>query len=233
MRGLYLLLDGATILFPVLLSFDKKVVYVKQWKRVLVAAAVVSIPFLIWDVLFTAHGIWGFNPDYLVGWYLFNLPVEEVLFFLMVPFSCMFIYACVKVYLGMHAHHITRMNAAIYSLLLCYVGFIAWGTLLNDGAYSRAVIVSALLTCIMLVFFRQQTRFLPLAFAVSLVPFLLVNGIVTGAVTKEPVVWFNGSERLPFSILTIPVEDVLYSFTLIGLNAVVYEWISRGKRPDC
>lgn len=223
MKGLYLLLDGATVLFPLLLSFDKKVAYVKQWKDVLLAAAIVGIPFLVWDVLFTARGVWGFNPDYLVGWYVFNLPVEEVLFFLVVPFSCMFIYACVKAYIcGQYLHPV---NAVIYSLLLCYMGFIAWGALQNGGVYSRAVIVSSGLTLILLVLFRRQTRFLPLAFVVSLVPFLLVNGILTGAATSEPIVWYNAAERLPFSMLTIPVEDVLYSFTLIGLNAVVYAWI--------
>jgi lycopene cyclase domain-containing protein len=231
MKGLYLLLDGATILCPLLLSFDKKVAYMKQWKYVLLAATIVSIPFLIWDVVFTAQGIWGFNPDYLVGWHVFNLPVEEVLFFLLVPFSCMFIYACVKAYFGsMRMYHLNRINAVIYFLLLCYTGFVAWGTLPNSGTYSRAVIVSSGLTFILLVLFRWQTRFLPLAFVVSLAPFLLVNGILTGAATNEPIVWYNSAERLPFSILTIPVEDVLYSFTLIGLNVLVYELISSGSR---
>jgi lycopene cyclase domain-containing protein len=224
MKGLYLLLDVATILFPLLLSFDKKVAYVRHWKYVLTAGMVVGIPFLIWDMLFTAHGFWGFNPDYLVGIYLYNLPVEEVLFFLFVPFSCLFIYVCVKAYFARIGTW--RINGLIYFLLLCYIGCIGFLTFSKNGAYSQAVIASSLLTLALVLLCKQRTRFLPLAFVISLLPFLLVNGILTGGFTEEPVVWYNPSERLPYGIFTIPVEDVLYSFTLIGLNVVVYELIS-------
>lgn len=223
MKGLYLLLDGATVLFPLLLSFDKKVAYVKQWKAVLLAGLIVAVPFLIWDILFTANGFWGFNPDYLTGLYIYNLPIEEVLFFLFVPFSCMFIYACTKAYFQQMNLYWT--NAVVYFLLLCYIAFI---TVYNSGgAYPRSVIASSLLTLVALILSNKHTRFLPLAFVISLLPFLLVNGILTGGFTDEPVVWYNDCERVPFRIFTIPAEDILYSFTLIGMNAVIYERISR------
>ncbi len=229
MKGLYLLLDGATILFPLLLSFDKKVAYVRQWKYIFMASLIVGIPFLVWDIVFTARGIWGFNPDYLVGVYFYNLPLEEVLFFLFVPFSCLFIYACVKAYI--HQNYTKQLNKLIYSFLACYIVFIGVGSFFFPGDYSLAVILSSAFTLAVLIICRDRVRFLPLAFMISLLPFLLVNGVLTGGFTAEPIVWYNTGERLPFGIFTIPVEDVLYCFTLIGLNAAVYELLVYGTKP--
>jgi lycopene cyclase domain-containing protein len=226
MKGLYLLLDGATVLFPILLSFDKKVAFVKQWKAALLSGLIVALPFLVWDIAFTQNGFWGFNPDYLVGLYIYNLPIEEVLFFLLVPFSCLFIYACVKAYLQRMSLYWT--NAIIYFLLLCYIGFIVLYSF--GGAYPRSVIASSVMTLMALLFSRERTRFLPLAFVISLLPFLLVNGVLTGGFTEEPVVWYNDAERVPFRIFTIPAEDILYCFTLIGMNAVIFEVASRRLR---
>ena len=84
--------------FPLALSFDKKVAFYKKWEAVLVAMILVGIPFLIHDYFFTEHGIWGFEPEYLSGIYIVNLPLEEVLFFLVVPYACVFCHECIKCY---------------------------------------------------------------------------------------------------------------------------------------
>lgn len=98
MNSLYLLLDGLTLVFPLLLSFDKKVAFYKSWKFLIYGFLIVGIPFIVWDILFTEMKVWGFNADYLTGISLYNLPIEEVLFFVVVPFACTFIYACIKEY---------------------------------------------------------------------------------------------------------------------------------------
>lgn len=221
MKLLYLLLDVATIFFPLILSFDKKVTYFKQWKFVFLAGLIVGIPFLVWDYLFTASGFWGFNPDYLCGFYLLNLPLEEVLFFVVVPFACLFIYVCVKTYFAQI--NFIKLNVLFYVLLAGYIGFIAaFG---YSGAYAQLVVCSSVVTLIFIWVQRKYLHFLPVAFLISLIPFLLVNGILTGAFTAEPTVWYNDLERTPFRIFTIPAEDILYSFTLMGLNVWVYEWV--------
>ena len=223
MKWLYLLLDTATIFFPFILSFDKKVAYFKKWKYVFFAGLIVGIPFLVWDYLFTKSGVWGFNPDYLFGIYLANLPLEEVLFFVIVPFSCLFIYACVKVYFA--AINFRKINKIFYVLIAGYIGFIAiFG---YSGAYSQLVIASSIITLIAIWFLRGRLHFLPVAFLISLIPFLLVNGVLTGGFTAEPIVWYNDLERVPFRIFTIPAEDILYSFTLLGLNVVVFEKLQK------
>src|SRR4028119_1704544 len=94
----YLLIDVLSVLFPFVLSFDKKVAFYKLWKYLLPAIGINGVLFVLWDIYFTAHGVWSFNPEYICGIYIFNLPIEEVLFFVVVPYSCAFIYECLNAY---------------------------------------------------------------------------------------------------------------------------------------
>ncbi|MEL7340916.1 MAG: lycopene cyclase domain-containing protein, partial [Bacteroidota bacterium] len=94
----YLLLNIGTLLGPFILSFDNKVGYFRRWKALFPAIFLTGLVFIVWDVWFTEMGIWSFNPDYLVGIYFLGLPLEEWLFFLTVPYACVFIYDCVKAY---------------------------------------------------------------------------------------------------------------------------------------
>jgi lycopene cyclase domain-containing protein len=53
------------------------------------------------------------------------------------------------------------------------------------------------------------------SFLVCLLPFLIVNGLLTGAATTLPVVWYNPAEFSGWRIITIPVEDLFYNFDLL------------------
>ena len=48
------------------------------------------------DIVFTKLQIWSFNNDYVSGLYLFKLPIEEWLFFIVIPFCCVFIYESIN-----------------------------------------------------------------------------------------------------------------------------------------
>lgn len=220
MKWLYLMIDVGTLLFPLALSFDRRVAFYQSWRKVLVAILLVGVPFLVWDVYFTKTGVWGFNTDYLCGIYLWNLPLEEVLFFLVVPYACLFIYACLKSYAAKIDFGL--LNKVLLVLLILYVIFIAAAGM--PGSYSVSVVISASLTLILLLIRSKFFSFFPVAFLISLIPFLLVNGALTGGYTVAPVVWYNDLENSGLLIFTIPAEDILYSFTLIGLNVWVFEW---------
>jgi lycopene cyclase domain-containing protein len=58
-------------------------------------------------------------------------------------------------------------------------------------------------------------------YIVSLLPFFLVNGVLT----KMPVVSYNNSENLSVRIYTIPVEDMVYLLSLLFINFALYETI--------
>ena len=62
-----------------------------------------------------------------------------------------------------------------------------------------------------------------LAYLVTLIPFLLVNGILTGSFIGSPVVNYNDAEIIGFRILTIPIEDFVYNLLMFLLVIYIYE----------
>ena len=94
----YLWVNLAVLSVPFIASFDKRVAFVKEWKAFWPACLLTMAGFIAWDVVFTARGIWGFNPEHLAGIDVLGLPIEEWLFFITVPYACVFTYACFKKY---------------------------------------------------------------------------------------------------------------------------------------
>ena len=56
-----------------------------RWRRLSLALLPGLVLGVLWDVYAVRHGQWGFDRRYLLGVWLGRLPVEEVLFFLVVP----------------------------------------------------------------------------------------------------------------------------------------------------
>src|ERR1017187_1219286 len=88
----------ASLTGPLTLSFDKKVAFYKKWKYLFPAMIIPALFYIAWDIFFTSEGVWYFNEKYITGIKIVNLPLEEVLFFLMVPYCCVFIYECIRCY---------------------------------------------------------------------------------------------------------------------------------------
>lgn len=222
MKWMYLLLDIGTFLCPFLLSFDQKVKYRNLWLSSITASFVIAVPFIIWDSIFTENGFWGFTPDYISGIYIYNLPLEEVLFFIIIPFACTFIYEVCKYFFN--GLNMDRFNKVFFFFIPLYALFL----ILQDdyGHYTVSVVISS---SIILTWLRFNTsyRFALLAFLISSIPFLVVNGALTGGFTEQPVVWYNENQKISQRIFSIPMEDVLYSFTLIVSNIIVFEKLKK------
>jgi len=58
----------------------------RQWRRLALTLGPVAAGFLAWDVAAVAAGHWWFDEEQVVGvWLPGGLPLEEVLFFLVIP----------------------------------------------------------------------------------------------------------------------------------------------------
>ena len=64
------------------------------------------------------------------------------------------------------------------------------------------------------------------AYLISLLPFLIVNGILT----KLPVVIYNDHENLGIRIFSIPVEDTQYTLLMLLMNTVLFEFFIRKQK---
>ena len=72
----------------------------------------------------------------------------------------------------------------------------------------------------------RRGHYLPyfcVAYVWHLLPFVLVNGALTGLFTEEPVVWYNESETMGLRFLSIPIEDFAYSLLLFLMTVNYYE----------
>ena len=88
----YLTLDVLILAFPLIFSFKWVFPYYKNYKPLFASIFIVGGIYILWDVLVTSRGDWWFNKEYLVGIEIAGLPIEEILLFVVVPYSCIFIY---------------------------------------------------------------------------------------------------------------------------------------------
>ncbi len=205
---------------PLALSFDKKVHFYTKWKFLLPATIFPALAYMVWDAWFTRLGVWSFNSNYITGIYLFNLPIEEVLFFFVVPYCCVFIYECIRVYFP--KMECTR-NADI-CLALIGVAMIIIGVFNSVKLYTATTAIFLFGTIGFLLLRRKyfasfHTNAFLLAYAIILLPFLVVNGFLTAL----PVVLYNNNENLAIRLYTIPIEDIGYGMLLVMLNVMIYE----------
>ena len=217
----YLLINLLTLAGPMARSFEPRIQFWRRWRALFPAIGLTMAFFIVWDVLYTHWGVWGFTSDYLLGLRLINLPLEEWLFFITVPYACLFIYEVLNHFIKRDP---LRSVAKPIGWVLVGGGLVLvvafWG-----HAYTMAAtgVMVALLLLEMLVLRGEWLGRFFLAFVVSLVPFLIVNGILTGAITARPIVWYNDAENLGLRLATIPLDDFIYGLDLMLMNVMWYE----------
>lgn len=91
----YLLVLGACLAITAPLEFFGDGVY-RQPLRLLKAVLPVAAVFLIWDEVAVAAGMWSYDGRYISGLTVpFRVPVEEVLFFVVIPICALLTYNAV------------------------------------------------------------------------------------------------------------------------------------------
>ncbi|MES2386600.1 MAG: lycopene cyclase domain-containing protein [Bacteroidota bacterium] len=228
----YLCLNLLTIAFPLAAVKDSRFSYYRSLQYLWPALIFTGACFIAADVWFTRQGIWSFNPEYIIGIYWLDLPVEEWLFFACIPFSCVFIYECI----GCFMPHAGSGNTAYYIawMLVGLLGMVAF--LFGERTYTSLKLGGAALAIVLhlMVFNRQVIGRFLVAYLFTLLPFLLVNGVLT----YLPVVYYNDSENLGIRIsdftgipfFNIPIEDTVYSLFLMLVNVSIFEWLRMRDR---
>lgn len=226
-RFLYLFLDLGALIIPLLFSFHPRIRLDLHWRALWPAIILVAALFIGWDVIFTRMGVWGFNPKYLIGIDLFGLPIEEWLFFICIPYACVFTYFVFNE-LSADPWSPRYARTIAWTIVVCssVIGIMNWekwytaSTFFALGATFAVVLIANSINFL--------GRFL-ICYAALLIPFFLINGTLTGYFTTDPVVWYDDTENLGIRLGSIPIEDTFYGMLLILLNVVLFE---RWKKPD-
>lgn len=221
---LYLILTLGSLSIPLFYSIvEKKFNFIQYFKPAFISIVLVAIPFLIWDGLFTKYGVWGFNSEYHLSIEIFRMPLEEWLFFFCIPYACLFTHEVLK-YLYPH-FKLSKSVTIIISFLL-----ILFSTMVLFFNFGKLYTTLNFIFFLVLFFYTLKNHlktlqeYLP-SFFVILIPFLIVNGILTGSFIDEPVVWYNNAENLGFRLFTIPLEDVFYAFTLLFSIQLIFNYL--------
>lgn len=222
MKYTYLLVNFFSFIFPFFLSFERRVNFKQYWKYLIPGWFFTALLFIIWDHYFTKWGIWSFNPKYVLGIYWYGLPLEEWLFFLTIPYACVFSYQVFNYYIpkDILAPYLNTINSVLITTL--------FGTAFYN--YDKAYTFSACFFSGFYVSFLiyKKAFFLSrfyVSFAGSYIMFLLVNGILTAL----PVVIYNDMENIGLRIYTIPLEDNAYGLLMLLLNVSLMEYFYRWK----
>jgi lycopene cyclase domain-containing protein len=217
----YLMINFSAFIICFVFSFDKRIQFNKHFGAFIKACLIVPIPFLLWDAWFTDRGVWWFNYNYTLGLSIAGLPLEEIMFFIFIPFACVFTYYCLEKFFDLSwANVFNNIIVFASSVIAIVIAFLYY-----EKAYTQITALAVTLTLLYLHFIAKvnwigQASFI---YLILMLGFFPVNGLLTGTGLESPVVNYNTQEILNIRILTIPVEDFVYGYTLFLLNVYFFK----------
>ncbi|HMS64947.1 MAG TPA: lycopene cyclase domain-containing protein [Ignavibacteria bacterium] len=219
----YLLINIFIILIPLILSFEKNVKFYKKFSNVFATILIVGIIFIIWDIVAVKRGDWSFNTDFTFNKTLFGLPFEEILFFITVPYSIIFVYESLSFYFKDKKYNVSKFIYLIFAFI-----FIALALINFDRNYTFTLLLYCgliFLTSFFGIHKVMFTRVILITLLISFIPFLIVNYILTSL----PVVEYNPEAITGIRVSTIPIEDFFYSFSMITSWLIVYNFLKTRR----
>ena len=186
----------------------------------LIAIAIPAIPFLLWDMFVTGTH-WHFNPEYVSGIKIINLPIEEILFFITVPFACLFTWEMI----------IRRVNEKPIDLhglrLLLYLALPAGIYFFSIGKQYTGLTLSFIFLATIVDQFLKANLLFDKRFYFYLLLIVIFTLIFNGYLTWRPVVTYGVEYQLDFRIITIPDEDFFYGISLLWMKTSLYKYLLR------
>lgn len=225
MKFTYALILFFTVIICLIASFDRRIKFNQHFSAFLKAAIVVAIPFIAWDVYFTAKGVWWFNTDYTMGLNIAGLPLEEMLFFIFIPFSCVFTFYTIDKYYKWNV--LSGFNNILVFVSVIVLSVVA---LLNtDKIYTLVTAVVTIATLIYLHFIARSEWITKasVVFTILMLGFFPVNGILTGSFIENPIVNYNPNDFLGIRMFTIPIEDAVYGYSQFLLVLYFFKQFQR------
>lgn len=214
-----------TVIICFVASFDSRIQFNKQFLHFFKASALVSVPFILWDIWFTHLGVWWFNTNYTIGVSIAGLPLEEMLFFIFIPFSCIFTYFVIDKYYQLDLLKLFNNLLVFTSIII----LIVVGLLNINKIYTITTCLVTVATLFYLHFIVKSQWISKASFVYTLLMlgFFPVNGVLTGTGLDNPIVNYNPKDFLGIRMFTIPVEDMVYGYTQFLLIIYFFKYFQN------
>lgn len=197
-----------------------------DWKRLLYVYGFVSVPFVLIDSISHARGWWDYNPQHVGSASFLGLPIEECLFFFVIPFACLYLYSAMAK-LRVLDTVVTRQW--LYIALGLSVLFAVLIAVLQP--LERTIVDAVLLALVVGVFilFRPRiTRAFLVWIGAVLILFFVTNSILTGL----PIVTYDHAFGSAMRVGSIPIEDFWYNFSLLLSAWLVWSGRSASTKVE-
>jgi lycopene cyclase domain-containing protein len=213
----YLLLDLTILVFPVLaITFTHKAKF-PNLSLALKSIIPVALIFVLVDFI-VINWFWYFNPKYILGIRLFEVPLEELLFFIIIPFSCLSIWVNLK---SKIKGEVTLKYLGYFSLFIFLISL--WGAYYQK--YYTFIIFFIFFAFILLTKNKKVQKTW-----VYIIPLTLILTFIFNLyLTARPIVLYNPSVISGLKIITIPMEDFVYGLILIISTIYIYEYKSSKR----
>jgi lycopene cyclase domain-containing protein len=223
----YLIIDLLIILFPLILSFKWKFKYYEYWKPLFASIFIVGLTYILWDAVVTYRGDWAFNYQYLQGISFLGLPIEEIMFFIVVPYSCIFIYENL-VYFLREKEVLFNRYFYIVIIIILFIG----GVIFYHQDYTILALLSCALFFIIAIIFEPdilKSRNYWFYIVISMIPFVLFNYLLTSIpiVTYAPNAIWGGDGLWNGRFFSIPLEDFFYNFSMLSFYLLLYQYFKK------
>jgi lycopene cyclase domain-containing protein len=216
----YLIFNAVVISGPAFFGSIKCCYIWNHWKQMLIAIVIPAIPFLLWDTLVTGTH-WHFNSQYVSGIKIVNLPIEEILFFITVPFACLFTWEMI-------IRRAKEKNLGLQWLrLLLYLALPAGLYFFSIGKQYTGLTLCFVFLANLVDQLLKTNLLFDKRFYFYLLLIVIFTLIFNGYLTWRPVVTYGVEYQLDFRIITIPVEDFFYGISLLFMNTSFFRFLIR------
>lgn len=99
MKAEYFFVLIICLIVPFIKSFSKELNFYKYPSKLFLSIIIPFMFFMGWDIYAVSRGHWSFNEKYVSGFTILNLPIEEILFFIVIPFCALFTWEVVKYFM--------------------------------------------------------------------------------------------------------------------------------------
>lgn len=228
MKYEYLIFNIIVLSGPLFFGSLKRFYFLNHLSKAIPSIVIAAIPFIIWDISVTDRH-WFFADQYTTGFRIFKLPFEEILFFITVPYACLFTWEMVKkhsVPLKIFETSISNKIINVFLIALFIFSLVAFYYGKEYTTLSGLIfIISVLFDRVWGASILTNKKFL---FFFILVSFFTL--VFNGYLTWRPIVTYDEIYQLGFRIFTIPIEDFFFGYALLIIATSLFEKIINNTK---